>query len=301
MAGGVFIIAQTAQTAAELVGYAMDWGKTATVVALSADTAAFAETGADAVVGISGDDTVPENCTSAIAAYLKEQVPEIVLAGNDIVEQTVASGVAGYLGCAMVTDAQTLEAIDGALVCEHSAYGGMVVRTEEMPFPCVASVVLGKREPVAGTVGSVEAVFLPDSTIKLESTALKETSGGDIAKAERVVCVGLGVKKQEDMQIVQDLASALDAEVGCTRSIAEERKWLSENTYIGITGALLKSKLYLSLGVSGQVQHTYGIRDVGCVVAIDKDAKAPIFREADYGVVGDLYEIVPALIEALKH
>ncbi|MGI6217992.1 MAG: electron transfer flavoprotein subunit alpha/FixB family protein [Coriobacteriales bacterium] len=295
---GIYIIANEPDKAAELVAYAKDWGKPSTVIVTCEDPSEYTNTGADRLVHLSGNNPVPESYIRAISDFLKTENPEIVLAGTGVADHTVAAGIAGYLDCAMATDAQIVELEGETLRVDHATYGGMVVETDELPLPCVASVSTGKREPASGNVEIEELAVEPCASIELVSTSPKETGSVDLGKAERVVCVGLGVKKQEDMKLIEELAKSLNAEIACTRSIAEERKWLPEERYVGITGAILESKLYLSVGVSGQVQHTYGIRDVDTVMAIDTDSKAPIFKNADYGVVGDLYEVIPALIES---
>jgi electron transfer flavoprotein alpha subunit len=111
----------------------------------------------------------------------------------------------------------------------------------------------------------------------------------------------MGLDKKEDLSMIQELANCLSAEIGCTRGVAEERHWLPVEQYIGISGAVIRPKLYLCLGVSGQVQHVVGVRDAKLIVAVDINEKAPIFRSADYGIVGDMYEVVPLLVQALKN
>jgi electron transfer flavoprotein alpha subunit len=106
--------------------------------------------------------------------------------------------------------------------------------------------------------------------------------------------------KKEDIDLARQLAQALGGEVGCSRPIAEELQWLPEEVYIGISGKKVKPALYLGIGVSGQVQHITGIRDSKVIFAINKDENAPIFEAADYGIVGDLYSVVPMLIDELK-
>ncbi len=122
----------------------------------------------------------------------------------------------------------------------------------------------------------------------------------NLAAAKKVVCAGRGLARQEDLALVKELAQTLGAEVACTRPLAEGLGWLPRERYIGISGANVKPHLYLGVGVSGQVQHTVGMRESRLVVAINKDSQAPIFAQADYGIVGDLYTVVPALIAALK-
>jgi electron transfer flavoprotein alpha subunit len=113
------------------------------------------------------------------------------------------------------------------------------------------------------------------------------------------VGVGRGVAKKEDLTLGEGLAEALGAELGCTRGIGDYG-WLSEERVIGLSGAKTKPDLYVAVGVSGQIQHTVGISSAKLIVAINKDKNAPIFRLADYGIIGDLYQVVPALIERLK-
>jgi electron transfer flavoprotein alpha subunit len=100
--------------------------------------------------------------------------------------------------------------------------------------------------------------------------------------------------------MIEELAAVMGAEVGCTRPIAEEEKWLPREVYIGVSGVILAPEVYLGIGLSGQVQHTVGINRAKLIFAINKDKNAPIFKQADYGIVADLYKIVPALTVALS-
>ena len=106
--------------------------------------------------------------------------------------------------------------------------------------------------------------------------------------------------QQADLAMIEELARLLHAELACTRPLAEGLGWLPRERYIGISGATLHADLYLGVGVSGQVQHLIGMNATRVVVAINKDSNAPIFAHADYGIAGDLYQIVPALLQALK-
>jgi electron transfer flavoprotein alpha subunit len=106
------------------------------------------------------------------------------------------------------------------------------------------------------------------------------------------------LEKKDDVALLQDLANVLGGQVGCSRPLVEDRKWFSE--WIGLSGHKVKPKLYIATGVSGVIQHVAGIRDAKVIVAINKDPEAPIFEIADYGVVGNMYEVLPALKDALK-
>ncbi|MCX5833198.1 MAG: electron transfer flavoprotein subunit alpha/FixB family protein, partial [Deltaproteobacteria bacterium] len=111
---------------------------------------------------------------------------------------------------------------------------------------------------------------------------------------------GRGFDKKEDLALVKQLADALGGEVGCTRPISEELHWLPEELCIGLSGISIKPELYIGLGVSGQIQHMTGIRGARVIGAVNKDENAPIFGAADLGIVGNLYDVVPKLIEELK-
>jgi butyryl-CoA dehydrogenase len=124
--------------------------------------------------------------------------------------------------------------------------------------------------------------------------------GVTIGEADKVCSIGRGLAAQEDLPIIRKLAAALGAEVGCSRPIAEEKQWLPMDRFVGISGQKFTGSFYLAVGISGQVQHLGGIRDAKIVAAINSDEKAPIFSHADYGIVGDLYEIVPLLTQALQ-
>jgi electron transfer flavoprotein alpha subunit len=108
------------------------------------------------------------------------------------------------------------------------------------------------------------------------------------------------VEKKEDIGLVKELADVLGGEVACSRPIAEELHWLPEEVYLGISGKKVKPDLYVGVGISGQIQHVTGIRDSKVIFAINRDENAPIFEAADYGIVGDLYQVVPKLVEELK-
>lgn len=105
--------------------------------------------------------------------------------------------------------------------------------------------------------------------------------------------------KQEDLEMVYAFAAKLGAEVGCSRPIAQGENWMAISRYIGVSGVMLKPDIYVALGISGQVQHTVGVRDAKIIIAVNKDKNAPIFKQCDYGIVGDIYKVVPALTELL--
>ncbi|MGE5545138.1 MAG: electron transfer flavoprotein subunit alpha/FixB family protein [Bacillota bacterium] len=299
--GGVYVYSDKSTVALELISCAKAAGKETMVVTFSQEAAGeLKNSGADKVYLLQGDSQLPENYSRSVAEFLKAQSAELFLVGATARGRDLAARVAGYLDCGMVSDATAIAFGDGKITTERMIYGGAVIQKEVLNGFCVVTVAAGKFIPIQGTA-EVETVDVSsDNRVALVEQAPIERKGADLRVADRVVCVGLGVENEEDMQMIRDLAAALNAEIGCTRGIAEEKHWLPTEQYIGISGAVIKPQLCVSIGISGQVQHTIGIRDSKVIVAINNNEKAPIFKTSDFGIVGDLYEIVPLLTEALK-
>lgn len=144
------------------------------------------------------------------------------------------------------------------------------------------------------------SVELPPYSFRRVSMEPKPPREINLEAAERVVAVGRGLRRKEDLVLIEDLARVLGAAVGCTRPIAAESGWLTDDHWIGLTGHRVRPSLYLAIGISGAAQHLVGMRDSKVVVAINQDANAPIFAQADVQVVGDLYAIVPELTRRLR-
>jgi electron transfer flavoprotein alpha subunit len=191
------------------------------------------------------------------------------------------------------------------LQMDRLLYGGLaiqkVVCTTRPQMATIAPRVFEPAPVVEGKEGKIREISaVPSSAVTVIGRTAKPREAVDITEAKIVVCVGRGFEKQEDVKLARDLADVLGGEVGCSRPIAEELRWLPEDVYLGISGKKIKPDLYIGVGVSGQVQHVTGIRDSKIIFAINRDENAPIFEASDYGIVGDLYQVVPVLIEELK-
>lgn len=127
-----------------------------------------------------------------------------------------------------------------------------------------------------------------------------EAESVNISAAKRLVAVGRGFAQEADLDIARDLAKALGAELACSRPLAEGNGWMSRETYVGISGQHVAPEIYAAVGISGQIQHTAGMADSTIVVAVNKDENAAIFSIADYGIVGDLYDVLPQLTKAIE-
>lgn len=244
-----------------------------------------------------------------LADVARERHAELVVLPDTTVFRDLAAAVAALLDVGLVTSATGVSRTDGAVETSRTGYAGAVVRRERTSLPAVLTVApapapTGVGVAFSGAQGAVLERSVPvDEGLHVERETTGHNSGADtrsLASARRVVGVGLGFASIDELQPVERLAELLDAGVGCTRPVADDRRWLPGDTYIGISGARLTADLYLALGVSGQSQHMVGVRDVRCVVAVNRDPNAPVFDGADYGVVGDVNEVVRELISAME-
>ncbi|MGI5912233.1 MAG: electron transfer flavoprotein subunit alpha/FixB family protein [Syntrophomonadaceae bacterium] len=266
--------------------------------------ASITNLGADKIFVLKGANTWPESYAEAIASLASNEQISVGLIGGNLRGKDIAAKVAAQLKAGLVTEAQTIGFVDGCLQTTRLLYGGLAVATEAVSLPAWATIAPKTFDEASildseSEICTIEVTDMDDRiTIGEVNSIVRE--GVEIEAAQRVVCVGRGLNKQDDLKMVEDLAQALGAEIGCTRGIAEDYHWLPVERYIGISGQKIKPELYLSIGVSGQVQHVAGVRDSKIIVAVDSNEKAPIFTVADYGIVGDIYEVMPLLTAALK-
>lgn len=272
---------------------------------------------------------LPELCDEVVTdilARLADQLPaELVLLGATRRGRSLAPRLAQQLGAGCVSEAIHV-ALDGdRLITSRYTLGGNTLAEERiLTSRQVVAVVAGaaagpggsaqeesqtgqaatSNAPGAGMGGLGEILPLPFDPPQVRTRVVrhdpKPPADADVAGSERLVCVGRGLSSVEDLPVVQELVEALEAELACTRPLSYEYGWLPEERMIGISGLRASPRLMLSLGVSGQVQHTVGIMGSKLIVAVNQDASAPIFKLADYGLVGDLYQFAPRLAERLR-
>ncbi len=305
---GIYIFSENIAVATELItaGLELKNSMSQPVVVLttnSDDSSGYFAAGADKVVVLGGTNSWPESYATAISDAISCQQASVLLVGATARGKDIAAKVAAKIQAGLVTEAQSVAVVDDEIQTTRMMYGGLALCTESVSLPALVTIPPRTFEPPTpgdnqGELMTIEAAT--DERITISDVCPIEREGVDITEADRLVCIGRGLAKQEDISIAQMLADKLGAELACSRSIAEDYHWLPIERYIGISGQKVKPELYFSLGVSGQVQHVAGIRDSKIIVAIDSNEKAPIFEAADYGIVGDLYEVVPMLVEALK-
>lgn len=265
--------------------------------------------GADRVV-VLGHPRLDPGRADLMAAAMEQAVerlrPDTLVVGATRSGTETAARLAQRLGAPCAGDCLAVQREDGGLVVEKRCYGGKFVARRMIPGPPRILTIPARRfeaPPRAhGRAGRIEelAVELPAAEVTVIRTEPRKKSGVEIGKAEVVVSVGRGLKRAEDLAIVQELAEVLGGVVGASRPLVAELGWLPPDVQVGLSGTTVKPKLYIACGISGQVEHLVGMRGSTIVVAINTDPQAPIMQEADYCVVADLNEMVPALTRALR-
>ncbi len=314
---GVCVFSELPQLTLELLGkgraLANQLGTNLAAVSIGSNDYAqkLIQHGADKVLSIS-DPMLKvfqvDTYTDAFTALVTEHKPDVLMIGATRNGLEFAPRLAERLKTGCVTEATKLEpdAEKNYVLIDRVTWGGNLVETQiSRSKPQIATIPKGLFSPAPadanrkGEVITVEPKIKPPST-KLLETKPKEAKGVKLTDAPVIVSFGRGVRKKDDMALIEQFAQAVGGAVGCSRPIAEDLRWLPEEQYIGLSGQKVSPKLYFAFGISGQIQHLTGIRNSRIIVAVNNDPKAPIFEFSDYGIVADLYQVIPALADAVK-
>ena len=182
----------------------------------------------------------------------------------------------------------------------NAVFGDIAEESVAVSGPVALLLDGGSVPPAGGTTAPIEEITGTPLGLKVIETRTSGFDEVDLNEAHRVIGVGRGLKAQEDLALIDELAQALSAEVACSRPVAEGLNWMGKDRYIGSSGAHIAPQLYLAVGISGQLQHMVGVVGAETIVAINSDQNAAVFAQTDYGLVGDLYQLVPAIVAALK-
>ena len=237
----------------------------------------------------------------AVAAAAETLKPALVLFGASTMGRDLAPRVAARLGAGLATDCTALAVEGGRLVAKRPVFAGKALQRVAFPkVPALASLRPKVFAPVAlaGRTAAVEPLSVDHDAAASRARVVRVAAAGagkvDLTEAEVIVSGGRGMKGPEQFKLLEDLAEALGASVGASRSVVDAG-WRPHADQVGQTGKTVSPKLYVAVGISGAIQHLAGMTSSRCIVAVNKDAEAPIFKIADYGIVGDLFEVVPAL------
>jgi len=324
MAEGVYTIAEQRDGDIRKISYELvsegrrladSLGQKLTTILLGSNikdkASSFAQYGADKVL-VADDPRLATYTTDAYVSVIAELVaanePAILLLGASVQGKDLSARLSARLGVGMAQDCTAFSLEDGNLVAVRPIYAGKayakVTFNESWPQMATARPnVMTMNEPDSSKSAEiVDAAFtLDDSTLKTKVVDVMRDESGkvDLTEADKIVSGGRGMKGPENYKILEELAGVIGASVGASRS-AVDAGWRPHTDQVGQTGKVVSPNLYVACGISGAIQHLAGMSTSKLIVAINKDPDAPIFQKADYGIVDDLFKIVPALTEELK-
>ncbi len=251
-----------------------------------------------------------EGYAITISDLIKARKPEIVLLGATSIGRDIGPRIAAKIGTGLTADCTKLEIdeTDGKLLQTRPAFGGNLMATIICPNnrPQMSTVrpgVMAKAQHVEKITGEVEVITpsirKEDLRVELIEKIVSGKKRVNLTEAKVVVSGGRGLKEASGFKLIQDLADTLGGEVGSSRA-AVDAGWIESNHQVGQTGTTVRPDLYVACGISGAIQHQAGMHESKYIIAINRDKNAPIFEICDFGIVGDLFEVVPAMIEAIK-
>ena len=293
-------------TAARAAAKTAGGSVTAVVTGPGADQAAagLGAYGAEKVVAITGADTwSPDGTAADVAQVVRDAGATVCLAAATATGKDLLPRAAALLDSVLLADCTGFRMEGDKPVAVRPVLAGKVIATVESSSPVFCATLRPnafKAEETGGSAEVSQVAATPDRKVTVVEVTEKEGGALDVKEAPIVVSGGRGLKEPEHFKLIEDLAAAFgNAAVGASRAVVDAG-WRPHAEQVGQTGKVVAPQLYVAVGISGAIQHLAGMRTSKVIVAINKDAAAPIFKVADYGIVGDAFEVVPALTEAVK-
>ena len=241
--------------------------------------------------------------STSLAALVKTENPDLVLFDKSPDGRLLAAKLSASQGCCALSNIKAFR-INDAIEVEQMIFGGSAIKTVRATNKPVFAVISAQLFPDAkrdNTATVQEFAFIePEHLTSRIETRKKNVHCVDLGNAKRIVCIGRGVADEEDLSLIRHLAELLEAEIACTRPVSEVYGFLETERYVGITGVMFQPELFISIGISGQIQHMVGCNQSGYIMAINKDKSARIFGQSDFGIVADYKQILPQLINYLE-
>ena len=252
-------------------------------------------------LGEPAEGTPVEAYAPDVARTVADAVPGAVLGSSEGAGRVMLGAIAALLQAPVLSGVTALERDGAQVAVTRSVFGGIAERRDLVTGgPAVIALAGGDVSDPTGPAVPVEEVTANALTTgRLTGLRPKEKAPVNLRAARTVVAVGRGLKAKDDLALITDLADAIGGELACSRPLAEGVHWIAKDRNIGISGQQIAPELYVAIGISGQLQHMVGVRDADVIVAVNSDKDALIFKQCDYGIVGDLYTVVPALTAAL--
>ena len=250
----------------------------------------------------------PDSFVQAVQQIVAQQSPQFVVFPHTYQTRDFAPALAATLDRALITDVIAIRSVSGAVAFARPMFQGKLTADVSPlgPAPHFVTFQIGAFRADAVQRGAAAAP-IATVTLTIDAAKIRQTPEApfqetkqavDLSQAERIVAVGRGIKSQDNLALAEKLAKAMGAELAASRPICDNG-WLPMERQIGSSGQTVAPKLYVALGISGAIQHLVGMKGARTIVAINKDAEAPIFEVADYGLQGDLFEIAPAIVAEL--
>ncbi|HYX61473.1 MAG TPA: electron transfer flavoprotein subunit alpha/FixB family protein, partial [Streptosporangiaceae bacterium] len=237
-----------------------------------------ARSGVDKVVWCATpDDAPPEASAPAVANTVAADPPRVVLAGRDPGERVLLGAAAARLRAAVLTGARSVAIHGDEVVVVNAVFGDIAEETVAVSGPVALLLDGGPMPPAESTGAPIEEVSVPPLGLKVIETRTHGFDAVDLGAAHRVIGVGRGLKAREDLALIEELARAADAEIACSRPVAEGLNWMGKDRYIGSSGARISPRLYVAIGISGQLQHMVGVTGAETIVAVNTDPNAAVF------------------------
>ena len=294
-----------AVTYGKKVADAMGTQCAALVLGSADDAGQLGQYGASKVIHLNNDQLNnfdSQTYTAVIADVAKQLDAKVVVVSHSSTGKSLVGRLAVRLDAGSVAGVNQLPTVDGGFKVKKNVFSGKAIAEYEISSPVKVLSLMGNSIPVEATGAAVAAesmdVNIPASKIMVKD---RKTIEGTVPlpEAELVVSAGRGMKGPENWGIIEELATELGATTACSRPVADTG-WRPHHEHVGQTGVAIRPNLYIAAGISGAIQHLAGVNSSKVIVVINKDPEAPFFKAADYGIVGDLFDVVPRITESLK-
>jgi electron transfer flavoprotein alpha subunit len=270
----------------------------------------LAALGADRVLVADADALAQFNVEGYVKALMKAvaaSTPRVVLLAASVVGKDLGPALSAGTGSALLTDVTSISIVDGEVAVTKPVYAGKAIATVHAAAETVVATlrpnVFDPAEPAAGRSAPVEVieagVSADELRVVVKEVLAKASEKLDLTEADIIVAGGRGLRDAENWGLLEALNEAVGGVLGASRAVVDAG-WRPHDEQVGQTGKTVSAKLYIAVGISGAIQHLAGMRTSKCIVAVNTDAEAPIFKVADYGIVGDALEVLPVLTEELK-
>lgn len=251
---------------------------------------------------------IPTYISRLLSQVIVEKKPKLVVGEAKKNVREIFGRAAQRIGGACANNCISIEKIGENFRISRPVLGGGYIITQDLitcpvfvtlqPNAFKSTSFMTSTKPVITSIDSKDIQIQRDIEIIDKRPGVK--GGADLSSADKVVAVGRGFRKREDLSLAEELSRLIGAEMGCSRPISGDLNWLPEDRHIGLSGNWIRANIYIAIGISGQIQHVVGIKNAKTIIAINNDPDAPIHKEADYSVIADLYEFLPVLIKKLR-